>query len=129
MALTAKDYGPHPIDLRVGAALRRRRIAAGFSQQRLAEAIGVTFQQVQKYESAGNRISASRLWQIAGVLGIGVADLFEGVEAPPSRQAAGCAADREVIDLMDTFSRIRDSGTREALRALSRAVTDAQTPH
>lgn len=61
---------PHPTDVHVGARLRMRRILAGVSQERLAVALGVTFQQVQKYEKGANRVSASRLQQIGDVLGL-----------------------------------------------------------
>ena len=75
---------PGPVDKHVGSRVRMRRILVGMSQERLGEALGLTFQQVQKYEKGTNRIGASRLQQIAQVLGIPVTFLFEG--APLERQ-------------------------------------------
>ena len=72
---------PHPTDQHVGARVRFRRISAGISQQRLGEALGVTFQQIQKYEKGANRICASRLQQIANLFGVPVADFFDGAPA------------------------------------------------
>jgi transcriptional regulator with XRE-family HTH domain len=74
---------PVPVDKYVGSRVRMRRILVGMSQEKLGEAIGLTFQQVQKYEKGTNRISASRLSQIAQVLGVPVTFFFEG--APMER--------------------------------------------
>lgn len=127
MAHTAKQYGPHPVDLAVGARLRLRRIAAGMSQERLARALGITFQQVQKYESGDNRISASRLWEIAEALETPVADFFadaaRGAPAYPTR--IGAAAEREIIDLVAAFGRIGDDEVRSAIRNMSRCMAEA----
>ena len=75
---------PDPLDAMVGAKIRVLRVSRGLSQSDLADQIGVTFQQVQKYEKGANRVGASRLSQIANVLGISVGELFE-----PSRQRPG----------------------------------------
>ena len=77
---------PDPLDAMVGAKIRVLRVSRGLSQSDLADEIGVTFQQVQKYEKGANRVGASRLSQIANVLGISVGELFE-----PTRQRAGYA--------------------------------------
>lgn len=69
-----------PIDAHVGKALRTLRHTAGVTQQSLAEAMGITFQQVQKYESGKNRISASRLKMAADALGVSVGDFFRGLD-------------------------------------------------
>lgn len=71
---------PNPVDTHVGARLRLRRQVLKMSQEKLGEALGVTFQQVQKYERGANRIGASRLWKISQVLEIPVAFFFEGLE-------------------------------------------------
>ncbi|SDH89901.1 helix-turn-helix domain-containing protein [Roseospirillum parvum] len=76
---TAKEYGPDPVDVHVGRRLRLRRTLLGMSQEQLAAAIGVTFQQVQKYERGGNRISASRLFDVARVLGVPISFFFEDI--------------------------------------------------
>lgn len=71
--------GPDPIDAHVGRQLRQRRDALKISQATLGLKLGVTFQQIQKYERGANRISASTLWRIAGVLGVGPGYFFEGL--------------------------------------------------
>src|SRR5437588_7931801 len=76
-----KEGGPHPIDIHVGARVRSRRIAVGMSQERLAAALGVTFQQLQKYEGAANRISASRLFRIGQALDVPAVFFFDGLRA------------------------------------------------
>ena len=71
--------GPHPVDVHVGRAVRWRRKLRGLSQQALAERIGLTFQQVQKYETGANRISASALHAISGALEVPIAFFFDGL--------------------------------------------------
>ena len=82
---------PNPIDRHVGSRVRMRRMLAGISQEKLGDALGLTFQQVQKYEKGSNRISASRLQQIAKMLGVPVAFFFEG--APAGETTGGGFAD------------------------------------
>ena len=72
---------PNPIDKHVGSRVRMRRVLIGMSQERLGSALGLTFQQVQKYEKGTNRIGASRLQQIAGVLNVAAAYFFEDMPA------------------------------------------------
>jgi transcriptional regulator with XRE-family HTH domain len=72
----------HPIDLHVGNRVRQRRKLMGMTQQALAEAVDIRFQQVQKYESGANRISASRLWQLANALNVPVSYFYEGFGEP-----------------------------------------------
>ena len=69
---------PNPVDKYVGSRVRMRRIMLGMSQEKLGEALGLTFQQVQKYEKGTNRIGASRLQQISGILQVPVSFFFEG---------------------------------------------------
>lgn len=79
--ITAKEYGPDPIDVHVGKRLRLRRTLLGMSQEQLANAVGVTFQQIQKYERGSNRVSASRLYDVARVLGVNIAFFFEDINS------------------------------------------------
>lgn len=72
---------PHPVDVHVGKRIRHRRWLVGMTQQQLAENVGIKFQQIQKYETGANRVSASRLWAIASALGVPVMHFFEGVQA------------------------------------------------
>lgn len=74
------DGAPNPIDVHVGSQLKLRRIVLGLSQERLADELGITFQQVQKYEKGLNRIGASRLWDLAQVLGVSVAYFYENMD-------------------------------------------------
>ncbi|CAN7150345.1 helix-turn-helix transcriptional regulator [Phenylobacterium sp. LjRoot219] len=73
------EAGPNPIDRHVGLRIRLRRKELGISQEKLAESIGLTFQQVQKYERAANRVSASKLWELARALNTSIAYFFEGL--------------------------------------------------
>ncbi len=77
MAITNKKGQPNPVDIHVGEKLRSRRNLLGMSQEKLADAVGITFQQIQKYERGTNRVSASRLWQFSKVLGVSISYFFE----------------------------------------------------
>ena len=85
----------HPVDVHVGKRIRHRRWLVGMTQQQLAEQVGIKFQQIQKYETGANRVSASRLWDIADALEVPVSFFFEGIdaeqEAPDARRAPGRA--------------------------------------
>ncbi|MCA0016647.1 helix-turn-helix domain-containing protein, partial [Mesorhizobium sp. B264B1A] len=83
---------PNPIDIHVGSRIRLRRNMLGMSQEKLGENLGITFQQIQKYEKGTNRVGASRLQAIASILGVPVAFFFEdapGQESPAGRGLAG----------------------------------------
>ena len=77
---------PHPIDRLVGSRVRLIRTARGLSQSRLADDLGITFQQVQKYEKGTNRISASRLFEISRLLGVTVPELYAGADETTSTE-------------------------------------------
>lgn len=86
----AREEGPNPVDIHVGARLRFRRNLVGMSQEQLGRATGLTFQQIQKYERGANRMGASRLFQIARILGVPVSWFFDEmsqglIEAPALR--------------------------------------------
>ena len=80
---------PNPIDKHVGSRVRMRRMMVGMSQEKLGDALGLTFQQVQKYEKGTNRIGASRLQQISIILQVPVSFFFEGAPAPPGTASPG----------------------------------------
>ncbi len=82
--ITEEDRTPNPVDLHVGARVRMRRKLLGMSQEKLADALGLTFQQVQKYERGANRVSASKLFEIARFLDVGPSYFFDGLEAEAS---------------------------------------------
>jgi len=120
---TAKLDGPHPIDVHVGARIRHRRAILGFNQTELALKVGVTFQSIQKYERGTNRVSASRLQEIAEVLGVSVSHFFEGL-APAGDAAAPAEAltSQEIRDLNAAFALIKDKTVRQAVLHLLKRV-------
>lgn len=124
---------PNPIDKHVGSRVRMRRVLVGMSQERLGEALGLTFQQVQKYEKGTNRIGASRLQQISKVLGMPVEFFFEGSpqsdgEAAGFRDGADTTyvsdflATNEGVQLNRAFLRIRDGRVRRKVVDLVSAL-------
>lgn len=133
--LDSDGQEPDPIDRHVGVRLRMRRKELGVSQERLAEAIGLTFQQVQKYERAANRISASKLWEIAQVLNTTVSYFYEGLgeAATEARPHLGPNTEdflltAEGVELASSFPRIRHAGLRRRLLDLVRALGDPPAP-
>src|SRR5580700_1467932 len=118
----AKSDGPNPIDVHVGSRVRLRRNMLGLSQEKLGESIGLTFQQVQKYERGANRIGASRLLEIARVLDIPVTFLFDNVDpvrAPAIPQGSAMQAleadplhTPETRELISAFYGIQDAIVR-----------------
>ena len=142
----------HPVDALVGARVRLGRQIAGLSQRRLAEAVGTTFQQIQKYESGSNRIGAGRLSDIAAALGMPVAWFFEGATgtmlgeadveprvpesgitgdgagAPATPSARPPGGGREHGDLLRAFNAIPDAQVRRRVIDLVRALAETMVP-
>ena len=116
------NRAPDPMDIQVGKTIRAYRIVAGLSQTELAEKLGVTFQQVQKYEKGVNRVGAGRLSRIAKVLTIDIATLFGSTPAPAARAGDtgfnGLASDRNSLRLIRAFSEIDDRDVRQLLADL-----------
>jgi len=83
----------HPVDAHVGQLLRHRRWLAGLTQQQLGDAVGIKFQQIQKYETGMNRISASRLWELSRALDVPVSFFFEGLMPAPDDMMDGSSAE------------------------------------
>jgi transcriptional regulator with XRE-family HTH domain len=132
---------PNPIDRHVGSRVRMQRMLAGVSQEKLGEALGLTFQQIQKYEKGTNRISASRLQQIAKMLGVPVSFFFEG--APAGEATAGGFSDAaatayvsdflatsEGVQLSKAFVRIKSPRVRRRVIDLVEALAEeaVETP-
>ena len=116
---TVAKHGPHPVDVHVGSRVRLRRTLLGMSQPRLAEALGISFQQVQKNENGFNRIGASRLYQLCHILDVPVEFFFEGLtEGSPTRSADDVSLKRETLELVRAYYRIRDPEARGALRRM-----------
>lgn len=122
------DGGPNPIDRHVGLRIRLRRKELGISQERLAEAIGLTFQQVQKYERAANRVSASKLWELARALNTTVAYFYEGLptDARPVRvngsPLESFLLTAEGLELARYFPQIPKVGVRRQILELVRTM-------
>jgi transcriptional regulator with XRE-family HTH domain len=125
-----RGNGPDPIDREVGQRVRERRAALGLSQGALGDAIGVTFQQVQKYERGANRISASRLHRIAELLQVTPTYFFGNDEirasssVDPTDLAADLLASEEGPKLIAAFGRISDARIRRQLVALVQELAD-----
>jgi transcriptional regulator with XRE-family HTH domain len=125
----ARGDGPHPVDRHVGLRIRMRRKEMGVSQERLAEALGITFQQVQKYERGANRVSASKLWEIASALKTPVAYFYDGLGDQESLAAQRDAAQdflcsSEGMELIAAFPRISEPAIRRKLVELVRVCAD-----
>jgi transcriptional regulator with XRE-family HTH domain len=129
------ERSPNPVDVHVGLQVRLRRKELKISQERLAEALGLTFQQVQKYERGTNRISASKLYEIARFLQVPIGWFFEGLGvtagAPCAEAQAGFAhsflTTQEGIDLANLFPKVRRRRVRRRLVDLVRAMVDEET--
>jgi len=132
---------PNPIDVHVGSRVRFRRMLLGMSQEKLGERLGLTFQQVQKYEKGINRIGASRLFHLAQVLGVPVQFFYEEVPAaePPPLVSEGFAEkpaessiveflrSRDGLELNKAFVRISDAKARRAIVDLVRSLANDDT--
>ncbi len=124
---------PNPIDKHVGSRVRMRRVLIGMSQERLGDALGLTFQQVQKYEKGTNRIGASRLQQISRILGMPVEFFFEGSpsgdreptgfnDVSDTTYVADFLATNEGVQLNRAFLRIKDPKMRRRVVDLVHAI-------
>jgi len=122
---------PNPVDVHVGGRIRTRRLLIGMNQETLARALGLTFQQVQKYEGGANRVSASRLSQIAEVLRVPIAYFFTGLEAagdsPDAQEleARGRMQRSETIELVRAYYGISDPQLRQQFRDMVSAVAQS----
>lgn len=125
---------PNPIDIHVGGRIRLRRNMLGMSQERLGESLGITFQQIQKYEKGTNRVGASRLQAISSILNVPIAFFFEGAPGQDSQAAAGLAegpSSDYVVDFLNTseglqlnrsFVKIADARVRRRVIDLVKAL-------
>lgn len=121
LAALADDKSPHPFDLHVGSRVRLRRRHMGMSQDTLAKAVNITFQQVQKYERGATRISASRLYDMARVLGVTVGYLCDGFEDSGD---GSFMATEEGAELASVFMRVRSQNQRQRIVELVRILAD-----
>ena len=128
----AKDI--HPVDVFVGQRLRQRRISLGITHEDMANALGLSFQQVQKYEKGMNRMSSSRLWEIGRIVGVEVAYVFEGMtddiatitnlrsDLHARAQVAPTALGARELRVVHQYGAIKDSTIRDGVYSLIRAL-------
>jgi len=117
----------HPVDVHVGKRIRHRRWLVGMTQQQLAERVGIKFQQIQKYETGMNRVSASRLWDISEVLTVPVSFFFEGLNAANGAEdntTKDLLADKEALELIRSYYAMPEN-QRKRLFELARVLSDA----
>lgn len=125
---------PDPVDIHVGARVRLRRTLLGMSQEKLGKALGLTFQQVQKYERGANRIGSSRLFQLSRILDVPVSFFFDEMLPETTRKAEGMAEDnnqvfevdklsrRETLELVRAYYKITDPTVRKKIFEMVKAV-------
>ncbi len=122
----------HPVDVHVGKRIRHRRWLVGMTQQQLAENVGIKFQQIQKYETGMNRVSASRLWDIAASLSVPVSFFFEGLDGSESTSETVSQSsdipldilkDKEALELVRSYYAIPET-QRRRLFELARVLSD-----
>jgi transcriptional regulator with XRE-family HTH domain len=132
----AEKKKPNPIDIHVGSRVRLRRTMLGMSQEKLGESLGITFQQIQKYEKGTNRVGASRLQQIARVLSTPVSFFFEDAPGQAEGVQSGFAegdstnyvvdflSSSEGLQLNRAFIKIKDAKVRRKIIEMVRALAD-----
>jgi transcriptional regulator with XRE-family HTH domain len=133
----AEDKKPHPIDVHVGGRVRLRRTMLGMSQDKLADSLGLTFQQIQKYEKGVNRIGASRVFEISRVLGVPIQFFFDDFDIVSGRSYGfaeqGADDGMAMMELLNTpegvqlckhFSSIRDPKIRKRVLELVKSLSD-----
>ena len=116
----------HPVDVHVGKRIRHRRWLVGMTQQQLAEKVGIKFQQIQKYETGMNRVSASRLWDISAALEVSVSFFFDGFSEDAAAGENGSVdimADKEAMELVRSYYAIPEN-QRRRLFELARVLSD-----
>ena len=125
---------PNPIDVHVGGRVRLRRTLLGMSQEKLGQAVSLTFQQIQKYERGANRIGSSRLYQFAQVLDVPVSFFFDDMPAQVTGRGPGLSEDspekfeqeqfvrRETLELVRAYYKIKDPMVRKRVFELTKAI-------
>lgn len=127
---------PDPIDVHVGSRVRMRRTLLGMSQEKLGNALGLTFQQIQKYERGANRIGSSRLFKLSRILDVPVSYFFDDMPEDSGKRAKGFAeadgkfevdkmAKRETLELVRAYYKIRDPKVRKRAFELVKAIAQA----
>lgn len=137
----ARGQGPHPVDIHVGSRIRMRRTLLGLSQEKLGDALGLTFQQVQKYERGANRVGSSRLYEISRILDVPISFFFEEMTgdvssagaADPVNAGEGAQRDplakRETLELVRAYYRIDDPRVRKRVFELMKSIAADNNVH
>lgn len=136
------ENGPNPVDVHVGSRVRLRRTLLGLSQEKLGEAVGLTFQQIQKYERGANRIGASRLFEFSRILDVPVSFFFDDMadrvignngagatgfaDQPQASLDADPLTRRETLELVRAYYRISDPQVRKRLFELAKSLGTAE---
>ncbi len=134
---------PNPVDIHVGGRVRLRRTLLGMSQEKLGESVGLTFQQIQKYERGANRVGASRLYELSRILDVPVSFFFDDMPVelttPEGRAAVGLRdrsqepvepdplTRRETLELVRAYYRVTDPHVRKRLFELTKALASSAT--
>ncbi len=130
----SRGDGPHPVDVHVGSRIRMRRTLLGFSQEKLGDALALTFQQVQKYERGANRVGSSRLYEISRILDVPVSFFFDEMSGDVSAAGAVSSpeaaelpqqdplAKRETLELVRAYYRISDPRIRKRIFELIKSI-------
>lgn len=116
----------HEVDAHVGTRIRHRRWLIGMTQQQLADQVGIKFQQIQKYETGANRVSASRLWEIARALGVQISFFFEGVDEAgvTVTDDDDILTNKEALQLIRAYYTMPEAQRRQIFE-LARVLSDA----
>ncbi len=132
---TQKIDGPHPVDVHVGKRLRMRRTLLGMSQVQVGDALGITFQQLQKNEHGANRIGSSRLFELSQILNVPISYFFEEMPADLNRRDRATVAtsdkefdvmtEPETLKLVRAYYRIQAPAIREQIRELAKSLARA----
>ena len=119
---TIREHGPNAIDVHVGGRIRQRRTELGLSQTKLADALDLTFQQVQKYETGANRVGASRLYDISHVLRVPVEHFFDGLtkSEPESKDVP---MNRNTVELVRAYYKVTNPRVRKQLFETAKALS------
>ena len=129
-----RGEGPHPVDIHVGSRIRMRRTLLGLSQEKLGDALGLTFQQVQKYERGANRVGSSRLYEISRILDVPISFFFDEMSGDVSNAGTVAAVEpvegsqrdplarRETLELVRAYYRIDDPRVRKRVFELMKSI-------
>ncbi len=131
MSKTTENGSPHPLDVALGSRIRLRRRELGFSQEQLAREVGITFQQVQKYEHGTNRVSFSRLVEISKALRCGVMQIIGDLDQQQSSETFSRHVDSlnepGAAELLEAYASITSSKHRRAILNLARQLAEGRT--